>query len=226
MEYAVIGLGRFGLSLASELQRLGHNVLGIDKSIENCEKASKLIDNVVTLDATDLKALNEVEITLFDKVIVGIGQDAMEASFLTCLNLQELQVKNIIAKAATEEHKKILTKMGVDEVIMPEGDMGKRLAHKITKKFCFDYFEFGDNVRADKIVVTEAMKCIVNKDINTINLRKNYRINIIGIQRNDSIIIPDGNTLVEVGDQLLILGNNKNLENFENKLLKGHHGLF
>lgn len=225
MEFAVIGLGRFGLSLAYELQQQGHYVLAIEKNAENCDKASELLDNVVALDATDPKALSQVEIKLFDKVIVGIGQDAMEASFLTCLNLQECGVKKIIAKASTEEQRKILYKMGIDEVIMPEGDMGRRLAHKITKKFRFDYFEFGDNVRADKIEVTDLMTCIVNKSINTINLRKNFKINIIGIQRNDDIIVPEGETIVEVGDQLLIFGNDKNLEAFEEKLIKGNHGM-
>lgn len=225
MEFAVIGLGRFGLSLAYELQQQGHYVLAIEKNVENCDKASELLDNVVALDATDPKALSQVEIKLFDKVIVGIGQDAMEASFLTCLNLQECGVKKIIAKASTEEQRKILYKMGIDEVIMPEGDMGRRLAHKITKKFRFDYFEFGDNVRADKIEVTDLMTCIVNKSINTINLRKNFKINIIGIQRNDDIIVPEGETIIEVGDQLLIFGNDKNLEAFEEKLIKGNHGM-
>lgn len=226
MEFAVIGLGRFGLSLAYELQQQGHYVLAIEKNVENCDKASELLDNVVALDATDPKALSQVEIKLFDKVIVGIGQDAMEASFLTCLNLQECGVKKIIAKASTEEQRKILYKMGIDEVIMPEGDMGRRLAHKITKKFRFDYFEFGDNVRADKIEVTDLMTCIVKKSINTINLRKNFKINIIGIQRNDDIIVPEGDTIIEVGDQLLIFGNDKNLEAFEEKLIKGNHGMF
>lgn len=224
MEFAVIGLGRFGLSLACELQKQGHYVLGIDKNAENCDKSSEVLDNVVALDATDPKALSQVEIKLFDQVIVGIGQDAMEASFLTCLNLQECGVKKIIAKASTEEQRKILLKMGINEVIMPEGDMGRRVAHKITKKFRYDYFEFGDNVRADKIEVTDLMTCIVNKNINTINLRKNYKINIIGIQRNDDIIVPDGDTIIEVGDQLLIFGNDKNLEAFEEKLIKGNHG--
>lgn len=224
MEFAVIGLGRFGLSLACELQKQGHYVLGIDKNTENCDKSSEVLDNVVALDATDPKALSQVEIKLFDQVIVGIGQDAMEASFLTCLNLQECGVKKIIAKASTEEQRKILLKMGINEVIMPEGDMGRRVAHKITKKFRYDYFEFGDNVRADKIEVTDLMTCIVNKNINTINLRKNYKINIIGIQRNDDIIVPDGDTIIEVGDQLLIFGNDKNLEAFEEKLIKGNHG--
>lgn len=226
MEFAVIGLGRFGLSLAYELQQQGHYVLAIEKNVENCDKASELLDNVVALDATDPKALSQVEIKLFDKVIVGIGQDAMEASFLTCLNLQECGVKKIIAKASTEEQRKILYKMGIDEVIMPEGDMGRRLAHKITKKFRFDYFEFGDNVRADKIEVTDLMTCIVKKSINTINLRKNFKINIIGIQRNDDIIVPEGDTIIEVGDQLLIFGNDKNLEAFEEKLIKGNHEMF
>lgn len=224
MEFAVIGLGRFGLSLACELQKQGHYVLGIDKNAENSDKASEVLDNVVALDATDTKALSQVEIKLFDQVIVGIGQDAMEASFLTCLNLQECGVKKIIAKASTEEQLKILHKMGIDEVIMPEADMGRRVAHKITKKFRYDYFEFGDNVRADKIEVTDLMTCIVNKNINTINLRKNYKINIIGIQRNDDIIVPDGDTIIEVGDQLLIFGNDENLEAFEEKLIKGNHG--
>lgn len=224
MEFAVIGLGRFGLSLACELQKQGHYVLGIDKNAENCDKSSEVLDNVVALDATDPKALSQVEIKLFDQVIVGIGQDAMEASFLTCLNLQECGVKKIIAKASTEEQRKILNKMGINEVIMPEGDMGRRVAHKITKKFRYDYFEFGDNVRADKIEVTDLMTCIVNKNINTINLRKNFKINIIGIQRNDDIIVPDGDTIIEVGDQLLIFGNDKNLEAFEEKLIKGNHG--
>lgn len=224
MEFAVIGLGRFGLSLACELQKQGHYVLGIDKNAENCDKSSEVLDNVVALDATDPKALSQVEIKLFDQVIVGIGQDAMEASFLTCLNLQECGVKKIIAKASTEEQRKILLKMGINEVIMPEGDMGRRVAHKITKKFRYDYFEFGDNVRADKIEVTDLMTGIVNKNINTINLRKNFKINIIGIQRNDDIIVPDGDTIIEVGDQLLIFGNDKNLEAFEEKLIKGNHG--
>lgn len=226
MEYAVIGLGRFGLSLASELQRLGHNVLGIDNDLESCDKAGEVLENVIRLDATDSKALQEVEITSFDKVIVGMGQESMEASLLTCLNLIELNVADIVAKAATFEHRKILMKMGIKDIIMPECDMGIRLANKISKKFHYDYFDFGDGVRADKIIVTDQMKCVLNKDIQTINLRKNYRINIIGIMRDGGIIVPDGDTLVKLNDQLLILGAAMNLERFEKDLLKEKHGFF
>lgn len=226
MEFAVIGLGRFGLSLATQLQRLGHNVLGIDSSVDNCEKAGELLENVIVLDSTDSKALREIEINNFDKVIVGIGQDSMEASLLTCLNLIELNINNVIAKAGTNEHRKILLKMGIKDVIMPEGDMGIKVANKISKTFHYDYFDFGDGVRADKIIVTEQMRCILNKDIQTINLRKKYQINIIGIIRDEEIIVPDGSSVVHLNDQLLILGSTKNLERFENDLLKGRHGLF
>ena len=116
--------------------------------------------------------------------------------------------------------------MGVEHIIMPEEDMGKRLAHRISKSFHYDYFEFDEDIRADKISVTKEMHCIIDKNISTINLRKRFNVNIIGIKRHGSIIIPDGNTVINVGDQLLVFGSSKHLENFEKKLLKDNHGLF
>ena len=220
MEFAVIGLGRFGLALASELQNLGHTVIGVDSSKENCNKASVELENVYQLDATNSNALKEVGIDQVDRVIVGIGANGMTASFLACLTLQELGVENIIAKASTVEQRKILSKMGIEHIIMPESDMGYKVAQKLSKNFLFDYFEFSSQVRADRIVVTQEMTTFVNKDIQTINLRKKYNINIIGIQRGEQIIVPESTTEVLVGDTILIFGATKQLEAFENQCFK------
>lgn len=227
MEYAVIGLGRFGLSLAYNLEQLGHDVVAIDIDQQTCDQASEVLDNVLRLDTSDPKAVREIDITRFDQVIVGIGQDAMTSSFLTCLTLNECGVKKIIAKASTDEHKKILERIGVDHIVLPEMDMGKKLARKLSTRFDLDCFDFGDGVRADTVIVTDEMTNLVNSTIDKINLRKNFNINIIAIRRENNVIIPDGSTEVLIGDKILIVGEEGNLDRFESKLVKvKKHGLF
>ena len=227
MEYAVIGLGRFGLSLAYNLQQAGHDVVAIDIDQQTCNQAAEILDNVLRLDASDPKAIKEIDINRFDRVIVGIGQDAMTASFLTCLTLIECGVRNIIAKASTDEHKKILKRIGVSEVVMPEMDMGRKVAKRLSRNFDLDCFEFGDGVRADTVIVTDEMTNVVSRSIDKINLRKNFNINIIAIKRQDNVIVPDGSTEVLVGDKILVVGEESNLDLFESKLVKvKKHGLF
>lgn len=215
MEYAVIGLGRFGSSLAVELQAYGNSVVAIDVNENSCKAISEFVDNTLILDATDEKAIKEASLHHIETIIVGMGEASITNSLLTCLILKSVGVKNVIAKAASAEHAKILQKIGVDLVVRPEFDMGKRLAKKLQSTSILDYVEISDEIRMDGIQVAGSCNTLANRSIYDVNLRKNYGINIICIKRGKELIIPESNTMILENDVLLVVGENKKVDKFE-----------
>lgn len=215
MEYCIIGIGRFGNSVASELQKNGHDVLVIDKDEQVLRSIANEVAYTMILDATDENALLEASINHFDTVVVGMGESHMNNSILTCMNLQNIGVKNIIAKANGHQHEKVLKKLGVNSVVRPETDMGKRIAHKISNNALLDYIELSDNVRIEGYNVKGCFSKYSNRSIIDINLRKKFGINIVSIKRDDELIIPESNTIILEHDLLIIVGTNENLIKFE-----------
>lgn len=211
----MIGLGRFGSSLAKTLVTLGHNVLAVDSSEERVQHISETVSHAVVADATDEEALKALGLRNFDVVIVAIGQD-MQANILASIILKEIGVRNVMAKALNELHGKVLEKIGVDKVIYPERDMAVRLAHALSTSNVVDYMELTPDYSIEEIVVPEKMQ---GKSLGTLNLRAKYGISVIAIKKPDGSLIPGpgADSVLNPGDVAVVIGNRKGLQYMEEK---------
>jgi len=213
-QFAIIGLGRFGASVARTLVNLGAEVLGIDASEERVQANAHHLSHVVQLDATDEEALQQVGINNFDVVVVAIGQD-MEASILATAIAKDLQVKLVVAKAMSHQHGRILEKVGADRVIYPERDMGIRVAHSLVAKNFLDFIELSDKYSIVELAVPDFCK---GKSLQGLELRSKYGVNVVAIRRPEGIIVsPKAEEMLRPGDVLLVLGSNEDLEHLEEK---------
>ncbi len=152
MEIGVIGLGKFGLPLARALAEKGHSVVGIDGSESRIRQAQNVLDLVYVADATDSTALRQLRIQDLDMVIVSVGS-SMEASILIVFNLLEMGMRKLAVKAVTPEHKKILMRLGVENVIQPEQDAALVLAHRISNPGMLDLLQLGGGVLLQELEV-------------------------------------------------------------------------
>ncbi|MFE4429109.1 potassium channel family protein [Peribacillus butanolivorans] len=212
-QYAVIGLGRFGTSVAHRLYTAGQEVLGIDVSEERVENAELSVTHAVMADTTEEEALKSIGIRNFDCVIVAIGND-MQSSILTTLLLKELGVKKVIAKALNKRHGQVLAKVGADWVIYPERDMGERVANQLLSPNMLNYIELSKEYNIEEIIIPISM---TGKSLRELDLRAKYNISVIAIVSKGEIIIapsPDQNILEK--DMLLVVGNKEDLAVFAN----------
>ena len=215
-EFVVIGLGRFGGSIVRELNALGMDVMAIDLSEARVNEYSEIATHAVVADTTDEAVMKSLGIRNFDQVIVAIGEN-IQTSTLTTLILKELGVKKVIAKAQNDYHAKILNKIGADLVVHPERDMGRRIAHNIASASVLDYLELADEY---SIVEAKANERIAGQSIVDLDIRAHYGINIIAIKRDkDVIIYADPNMNIELGDILIMIGHDNDLNRFEKKLV-------
>lgn len=215
-EYVVIGLGRFGGSIVRELNALDMDVMAIDSNEDRVDEYSDIATHAVVADTTDEAVMKSLGIRNFDQVIVAIGEN-IQTSTLTTLILKELGVKKVIAKAQNDYHAKILNKIGADLVVHPERDMGRRIAHNIASASVLDYLELADEY---SIVEAKANERIAGQTIVDLDIRANFGINIIAIKRDKDVIIsPDPNMNIELGDILIMIGHDNDLNRFEKKLV-------
>lgn len=216
-EFVVIGLGRFGGSIVRELNALGMDVMAIDLSEARVNEYSEIATHAVVADTTDEAVMKSLGIRNFDQVIVAIGEN-IQTSTLTTLILKELGVKKVIAKAQNDYHAKILNKIGADLVVHPERDMGRRIAHNIASASVLDYLELADEY---SIVEAKANESIAGQTIVDLDIRAKFGINIIAIKRGKDVIIsPDPNMNIELGDILIMIGHDNDLNRFEKKLVQ------
>ncbi len=207
-EYAVIGLGRFGSSLAMTLVAQGFNVLGIDRSQDIVQRLSDQLTQVVAMDSTDEDALRAVDILSFDTVVVAIGSD-FESNLMTTVALKSLGVRNIICKASTERQRTILLKVGADRVVLPEQDAGRRLAQMMTAPGVLDQLELGPGYSIIEMQVPESL---VSKTLADADLRRKFKITVLLIKRGPAFEIPPpANHVFSEDDQLVILGANTDI---------------
>ena len=143
MQFAIIGLGVFGITCARELEKLGNQVLAIDIDEKLVDDISEYVTRAVIADATDKDTIEELDLASFDGVLVSIG-DNLEASLLCTLNLLSLNVQNLWVKAKTDSHHQILKSLGVNNIIHPEQDMGIRIAQKMNYPMVRQYMALGD----------------------------------------------------------------------------------
>lgn len=209
----VIGLGRFGQSVALSLNQLGHEVLGIDERAEVVQELSVSLPHVVQANTTNVETLRQLNVAAFRHGVVAIGSD-LEASVLSVLALSELGVPDIWAKAVTERHGRILERTGAHHVIYPEKTMGERVAHLVTSKI-LDFIEFDDDFAIAK---TRVPVDVQNLTLAESALRKNHGVTIVGIKRpGEDFTYGRPETLVHPGDLLIVAGPTAAVEAFAGK---------
>lgn len=211
---AVIGLGCFGGSLVEEFHHLGFEVLAVDLKEERVNRYSQYATHAVVANAINENNLKSLGLKNFDLVIVSFGSN-IEASILTTLLLKDLGVKQVWVKASSENHQKVLEKIGADRVIHPEREMAKRIAHHVTSDKIIDFIELSKNHSIAEIVST---KKVTDKTLNELNVSANYGCTIIGIQRGEEFIVsPSAEEVICTNDILIVLGNNNEIHAFEDK---------
>lgn len=213
-QFAVIGIGNFGYYLGRHLYEKGHAVLALDINKGQVQKIKDVVSQAVIADATDREALESLGISQVDAAVVCIGTK-MQASILTTLHLKELGLKKILAKATSEEHGRILTKVGANEIFFPEKDLAIGVASRLDNPNMLDYLPF---IEGYSIVELAPPKEFVGKTLKELDLINRYGIQVLAIKQ----IIPAGLTLIpranfQVKDSysLIILGPDDALKNLQ-----------
>lgn len=212
-QFVVIGLGRFGSSLARTLYGLGHDVLAIDMKEDVVQDISDSVTHAVQADATDENALRSLGLRNFDVAIVTIGTN-IQASIMVTLIVKELGVKYVVSKAQSELHAKVLYKIGADRVVFPERDMGIRLAHNLVSSSVLDFIELAPDY---SIVEIAALPEWEGKTLKELNMRVRYGINIMAIKHGAEInISPRADDVIDKNDVLVVIGSNEDLKRVGN----------
>ncbi len=207
--YLVLGLGRFGQAIAQALYEHGNEVLAVDENEDIVEEIQANVTHAVIGDCTDEAVLKSLGARNFDAAVVSVGGN-IETSIMATVLLKELGVKNIIARAATKIHAKILTKVGADRVVLPEHDMGIRLAQSMSSANILDMIELSDNY---SIVEVTPLKAWGSKSLSDIDLRSVYGVTVLAIKNKERVIIlPDASYTLYPEDILIIIGRNKDIE--------------
>ncbi|WP_242926780.1 potassium channel family protein [Pontibacter vulgaris] len=222
-KFAVIGLGVFGNSIARTLAERGAEVLAMDVDEDHVEDIKDDVAYAVALDATDLRALEAQNLQELDAVVVAIGED-FEALLITTANLQELNIKRIITRASNKQQRRILEKMGVKEILSPEGEVGKTVAERLLQPSIRTFLPLPDNY---EIVEINTPRAVANKSIAAISLREKYNLNMITIKRffeeiqdgkptlvEHIIGVPKADTVIYSTDILILIGKKQDVKRF------------
>ena len=216
----VVGLGRFGTALALELTRGGTEVLGIDNRPKVVQELAGQLAHVVTADSTDIEALRQLGVAEYYRAVVAIGSD-MEASILTTSLLVELGITDIWAKALSRQHGRILERVGAHHVVLPEHDMGERVAHLVAGRI-LDYIEVDEDFAMAK---TKPPRELVGSPLRETRLRSRYGVTVVAVKSE----VPDqgepskftyatADTVLSYGDIILVVGSVDDIERFADAL--------
>lgn len=206
----VVGLGRFGGAGAQTLERMGHEVLGVDVDAQLVHDFASELTRTVEADCTAVPTLEKLGVADFDAAVVAIGTD-IEASVLTVLALSDLGLTNIWAKATNEKHARILERTGAQHVVFPEQRMGERVAHLLNERL-LDFINFGDEFAIARLKAPEP---IVGLPLISSQCRKKYEVTVVGVKRTGENFIhavPD--TIIFPDDELVVSGRIADIERF------------
>jgi trk system potassium uptake protein TrkA len=202
-QFAVIGCGRFGRSIAKTIYSLGHDVMAVDKSMDVIQSIKDNVTHAVQADVTNEAVIRSLGLNNFDTIIVGIAGD-MEASILVTVTAKESGAKYIVAKAQSDIHATVLSKIGADKVVFPESDMGERVAHNVISSNILDYIELSKDY---SIVEISCLDSWEGKSLGELDMRRNYGINILAIKHGEKInISPNANVALQSDDILIAIG--------------------
>ena len=207
--YAVIGLGRFGSALARQLCKLGAEVLALDVKGDYVQQIANDVTHAVVGDAQDKEVLRALGVRNLDCAVIAIG-DNLAASVLSTMNQKELGVPYIVCKAHDETHRKVLEKLGVDRVVIPEQEYAQRLARTLNSHNVLDYIELSEDFG---ILDVPAPKSWIGKSLRELNVRAKLGVTIIAVENGGKTnVSPTADYAVGEGDTLVMLGDNVALE--------------
>lgn len=213
IEVGVIGLGKFGFALAETLKELGHDVIGVDGDMDKVRRAKDLLDQVYQADGTDRTAMEQIGLHDVENVVVSIG-DSMGKSILVAMNLLELGVPNTWVKAVSEEHERVLRRLGVHNVIFPEQFVARQLAHRLAFPGLLDYLPLGSGVMLSEAVVDHWDGLTIRE----LALTSKYSLQIVAIKKLGApsfSFVPQAEEKLAKGDILVLLGDAQNLRGIE-----------
>ncbi|MFA5675635.1 MAG: TrkA family potassium uptake protein [Christensenellales bacterium] len=214
-QYIVIGMGRFGQSVAKSLHNLGQDVLAVDSDEALIDSIAPYVTHAVKTNAMDENSLTALGIGNFDVAVVTMGTD-IQSSILITMLCKEMGVKYVLAKAQNDLHRKVLERIGADKVVFPERDMGQRVAHNLVASNVFDYVEITDDLSMLDIAATNDW---IGKDLAGLNFRQKYGVNVIAIKKKGAPLnaSPYGGDVIERGDVLFVVGGKDSISKFESK---------
>lgn len=211
--FLIVGLGRFGSSLALELCALGHEVLALDIRGEAVQPLADRVTHAVVGDARDPDVLSSIGARNFDCAVVAAGSD-LGISALITLNLKELQGPKVVGKANSEVHAKVLKKIGADLVVFPEREMALRLAHSLASSDILNFIELSDEY---SIVERMVPREWVGKSIVQLDIRAKWKLTVIAVRTGEKMnVAPDRDFVFQSEeDCLVVLGHNKDIDRLE-----------
>ncbi|MEO8107498.1 MAG: TrkA family potassium uptake protein [Actinomycetes bacterium] len=210
----VVGLGRFGSSVALTMVERGREVLGVDASAERVQHLAERLTHAIQIDTTDEEAMRQIGAPDFEQAIVAIGTD-IESSALTTSLLVDFGVKEIWAKAISRDHGRILERIGAHHVVYPEADMGERVAHLVSGAM-LDYIQFDDGFALAKLEMKDSLGSGALGDL---KLRKRYGITVVGVRApNESFTYADRDTLLEPGSLIAVAGRIEDVDRFAQEI--------
>ena len=215
-QFGVIGLGKFGSSVAIHLEKLGYPVLAIDKDMALVEDIKDEVSFAEVVEATDPEALAAAGIKNCDTIVVAIGD--VQSNILVSLVLQELGIKNIIVKVSSKIHGRVVKKIGIKDVVFPEQDMGERIANKIASTNILDYISISKEFDLVEYKVVKKLEGFTLKEL---SLRNKFGITVIAVKRDSNVIVsPSADEKILENDTLFLVGKTEDIKRFEKEYSK------
>lgn len=211
----VLGLGRFGYAVATRLAQKGAYVTAVDSNYKTVEKIASLVSSSVQADITEEVALKSLGINNYDAAIIATGSD-LEASIEATLICKDSGINQVIAKASSESHARILEKIGADYIVFPEADTAERLARSLVGPNLLEVIEFSDEF---SIIEVKAHKSWLGKNLIDLDFRKEYQMNVVAFERDGVMIIDfDPSLEIEENDVLVLIGTSENAKELEKNI--------
>lgn len=206
--FAVIGLGRFGMAVASQLFNMGYEVLAVDKNMELVNAAADNVTKAVCGDAKEERVLKALGINNYDCVVVSIGDDITDSILIT-LMLKEIGIKQIVAKARDSQHKRALEKIGADSVVIPEHEAGVKTALGLVSSNIMDIINLSEEYSIADIAVS---KHWTGKSIAELGIREKYGVNIVAVKSRSGVnVSPSAMYVFDADDVAVVIGTAENI---------------
>jgi trk system potassium uptake protein TrkA len=210
-EFVVVGLGRFGASVARTLTRMGHTVLALDNNEEIVQSLATVLPNVVALDATNIDALRQAGADGFDAAVICTG--SFEANILATVHLRRLGLARLIAKAQTLTERDVLLQVGADEVILPEYEAGLRLGRRLANANVVDFLEMADDVSVVEVI---APPNAWGRTLAEVDVRGRFGLTVIAVRRGEAVhVSPPNDFVFQENDIAVMVGKLEDAERFK-----------